>query len=169
MRWSTPEARSAARRSPVSFPSGHVAIAAGLALGAVLVASPRSRPYVAAAGALWLAVTAAAVQALYWHRPSDALGATLLACAAYAVATRLLPPTLPGAAPGAAAPDPLPRRRALPALALAPAAVGALLAGAREDALARPLVFAGAAFLCAVLLWATATRRTGRPAPPRQQ
>ncbi|MFJ1611171.1 phosphatase PAP2 family protein [Streptomyces sp. NPDC088249] len=164
MRWSTPEARSAARRSSVSFPSGHVAIAAGLALGAVLVASPRSRPYVAAAGALWLAVTAAAVQALYWHRPSDALGATLLACAAYAVATRLLPPTLPGAAP-----DPLPRRRALPALALAPAAVGALLAGAREDALARPLVFAGAAFLCAVLLWATATRRTGRPAPPRQQ
>ncbi|MFJ4571381.1 phosphatase PAP2 family protein [Streptomyces sp. NPDC088846] len=168
MRWSTPEARSAARRSSVSFPSGHVAIAAGLALGAVLVASPRSRPYVAAAGALWLAVTAA-VQALYWHRPSDALGATLLACAAYAVATRLLPPTLPGAAPGAAAPDPLPRRRALPTLALAPAAVGALLAGAREDALARPLVFAGAAFLCAVLLWATATRRTGRPAPPRQQ
>ncbi|MFF9511086.1 prepilin peptidase [Streptomyces sp. NPDC014724] len=123
----------------VSFPSGHVAIAAGLALGAVLVASPRTRPYIAAA-----------VQALYWHRPSDALGATLLACACHAVAARLLPP---------AARETVPRRRTLPAAALAPAAIGALLAGAREDALARPLVFAGAAFVCAVLLWATATQR----------
>ncbi|MCX4788199.1 phosphatase PAP2 family protein [Streptomyces sp. NBC_01221] len=147
-----------------SFPSGHVAIAAGLALGAVLVASPRARPYVAAAGALWLAVTAAAVQALYWHRPSDALGATLLACAAYTIATRLLPPAEPGVAP-TTAPAVTPRRRALPALALVPAAVGALMAGSRMDAVARPLVFAGAAFVCAVLLWATATERIGRPAP----
>ncbi|MEK8141995.1 phosphatase PAP2 family protein [Streptomyces sp. M10(2022)] len=73
------------------FPSGHVAIVAGLALGAVLVASPRIRPYVATAGMLWLAVTAAAVQTLYWHRPSDAIGATLLACACCHLAARLLP------------------------------------------------------------------------------
>ncbi|MFE6102122.1 phosphatase PAP2 family protein [Streptomyces laurentii] len=138
------------------FPSGHVAIAASLALGAVLVASPRVRPYVATAGALWLAVTGAAVQALYWHRPSDVLGATLLACAAYALATRLLPST------GADAPAPS-RPRALPALALV--AVGALLAGARDDALVRPLVFSGTAFICGLLLWATASARRKPPTP----
>ncbi|MFF8918378.1 phosphatase PAP2 family protein [Streptomyces sp. NPDC015032] len=151
-----------------SFPSGHVAIAAGLALGAVLIASPRTRPYVAAAGSLWLAVTAAAVQALYWHRPSDALGATLLACAAYALATQLLPPTVRDAVPSAT-PDVASRRRTLPAVALLPAAVGALLAGSREDALARPLVFAGAAFLCAVLIRILATQRSGRPVPRPQR
>ncbi|MFJ7491271.1 hypothetical protein ACIQZB_08430 [Streptomyces sp. NPDC097727] len=127
----------------------------------------RTRPYVAAADALWFAVTAA-VQALYWHRPSDALAATPLACACYAIATRLLPPTVPGAAPSAA-PGVAPRHRALPNPALAPAAVGALPAGAREDALARPLVFAGAAFLCAVLHRATATERIGRPTPLLQR
>ncbi|MFE2935586.1 phosphatase PAP2 family protein [Streptomyces sp. NPDC059278] len=130
------------------FPSGHVAIAAGLALGAVLVASPRVRPYLATAGALWLAVTGAAVQALYWHRPSDVLGATLLACAVYALATRLLPSI------GVDAPAPS-RPRALPALTLV--AVGALLAGARDDTLVRPLVFSGTAFICGLLLWAIAT------------
>ncbi|MCX5342036.1 hypothetical protein [Streptomyces atratus] len=57
---------------------------------------------------------------------------------------------MPGAAPGAA-PD------------------AALLAGAREDALARPLVFAGAAFLCAALLWATAAEPIGRPTPVLQR
>ncbi|MFG2226036.1 phosphatase PAP2 family protein [Streptomyces sp. NPDC048644] len=136
-----------------SFPSGHVAIAAGLVAGALLIASPRTRPYVAAAGALWLAVTAAAVQALYWHRPSDALGATLLACACYALATRLLP---------SVAPEARTRPRAWPALALAVA--GALSAGSRADAFARPLVFAVAAVACAALLWLTAM---GRPAPRR--
>ncbi|MFD9601043.1 hypothetical protein [Streptomyces sp. NPDC059970] len=57
---------------------------------------------------------------------------------------------MPGAAPNAA-PD------------------AALLAGAREDPLARPLVFAGASFLCAVLLWATAAEPIGRPTPPLQR
>ena len=40
-----------------------------------------------AVGAIWVAVVAAAVQAFYWHRPSDVLGATLLACACHATAT----------------------------------------------------------------------------------
>lgn len=75
-----------------SFPSGHVAVPAALALAAVLVASPRVRPYVTAAGMLWLTVTAAAVLATYHHRPSDVLGTTLLACACHLLATRLLPP-----------------------------------------------------------------------------
>ncbi|MFF1503552.1 phosphatase PAP2 family protein [Streptomyces sp. NPDC058316] len=149
----------------VSFPSGHVAIPAGLALAAALVASPRIRPYVIAACMLWLAVTAGAVQALYHHRPSDVLGATLLACACYSLAARLLPP--------ADAPDITRSPRALPTVALALSAAGALAAGARNDSVTQSLVFAAAAFLCAALFWFTAAegpvhiaRRT-RPAVRR--
>ncbi|MFD5464801.1 phosphatase PAP2 family protein [Kitasatospora sp. NPDC127059] len=136
----------------VSFPSGHAAVPVGLVLGAALVASPRLRPYVVAAGMLWLAVTAGAVQALYHHRPSDVLGATLLGCACHSLATRLLPRS-------AAAPEGTPGPRALPAVAFALSAVGALAAGAREDSVAGPLVFAAAAFLCALLVWYTAAVR----------
>ncbi|WP_078855613.1 phosphatase PAP2 family protein [Streptomyces sp. NRRL F-5065] len=147
-----------------SFPSGHVAIPAGLALGAVFVASPRVRPYLTTVGVLWLAVTAGAVQATYHHRPSDVLGSTLLACAWYSLAARLLPP--------AGAPGLVRRPAALPAVALALSAVGALLAGARDDSVTQSLVFAAAAFLCAALLWSTAAewpaRRT-RPAPPERR
>ncbi|KAB1139466.1 phosphatase PAP2 family protein [Streptomyces luteolifulvus] len=131
-----------------SLPSGHVAIAAGLALGAILVASPRIRPHVTAVGMLWLAVSAAAVQAIHHHRPSDVLGATLLACACYSLAERLLPP--------ATAPGITQRPRALPAIALVLPAAGALVAGARSDSATQSLVYAAAAFLCAVLLWYTA-------------
>ncbi|WP_335941112.1 phosphatase PAP2 family protein [Streptomyces sp. PTD5-9] len=140
-----------------SFPSGHVAIVAGLVCGAVLVCAPRPRPYVAAAGMVWLAVTAAAVQALYWHRPSDALGATLLACACHRLAVRLL--SARGSAPGAAsapgagsAPAAVRRPRALPAVAGVLVAAGALVAGSREDATLLPLVFSGAALVCVALL-----------------
>ncbi|MEW2489959.1 phosphatase PAP2 family protein [Streptomyces sp. NPDC048411] len=146
-----------------SFPSGHVAIPAGLALGATLVASPRIRPYATAAGMLWLAVSAGAVQATYHHRPSDVLGSTLLACACYSLAVRLLPP--------AAAPGVTRRPRALPAVALALSAAGALVAGARDDSVTQSLVFAAAAFLCAALFWFTTaegsahTARRTRPAP----
>ncbi len=135
-----------------SFPSGTTAITAGLALGAAVVVSPSARPYVAALGALWLAVTAGAVQALSWHRPSDVLGATLLACVCHATATALLPRGERGGTR---------RPRALPPLALAAAA--ALLASGREDSIARPLVFAGVAFTCAALVWITATGHSFRP------
>ena len=80
------------------FPSGHTAIPAALTLAAVLVVSPRIRPYVATAGVLWLACIAAASATMGGHRPSEVLGATLLACACYGLATWLLPPA---AAPGA--------------------------------------------------------------------
>ncbi|MDJ0463875.1 phosphatase PAP2 family protein [Streptomyces sp. H27-C3] len=139
-----------------SFPSGHVAITAALALGCALVAPGRSRPYVAAVGALWTAVIAGGVQSLYWHRPSDVLGATLLACACYGIAVRLLKPATRLEAS---------RPRALVPLALA--AVGALLAGSRDDALARPLVFATAAFACAVLIWATVFATSSTAHVPR--
>ncbi|MFI1887034.1 phosphatase PAP2 family protein [Streptomyces jumonjinensis] len=146
-----------------SFPSGHAAVPIALALGAALVVSPRVRPYVLAAGMLWLAVTAAAVQATYHHRPSDVLGSALLACACYSLAIRFLPP--------ADAPDLTRHPRALPAVALTLSAAGALVAGARTDSLTQSLVFAAAAFLCAALLWFTTaqgpahTARRTRPAP----
>ncbi|MEV7598971.1 phosphatase PAP2 family protein [Kitasatospora sp. NPDC089797] len=152
-----------------SFPSGHAAVPVALVLGAALVVSPRVRPHLVAAGMLWLAVTAGAVQALYHHRPSDVLGATLLGCACYGLAARLLPPS--GVAPGAVAPSGVaPGRtsgpRALRAVAFGLSAVGALAAGAREDALAGPLVFAAAAFLCALLAWWTAAREPVGSAGP---
>jgi len=143
----------------VSFPSGHVAIPAGLTLGAALIASPRLRPYVITVGMLWLAFTAAAVQATYQHRPSDVLGATLLACACYSLAARLLRPV--------AAPDATQRPRALPATALALSAAGGLAVGARSDSVAQSLVFAAAAFLCAALLWYTAAGGPVRTARTR--
>ncbi|WP_436739993.1 phosphatase PAP2 family protein [Streptomyces sp. BBFR102] len=136
-----------------SFPSGHVAVPAGLVLAAVLVASPRVRPYVTAAGMLWLAVTAGAVLATYHHRPSDVLGTTLLACACYCLATRLLPP--------AHAPVAAHHSRTRPAVALCLSAAGGLVAGARADSLTESLVFAAAAFLCAALFWFT----TAQPLP----
>lgn len=102
-------------------------------------------PYVAAAGTIWLAVTAAAVQTLYWHRPSDTVSATLLACAFYSLATQLLQYKQTSAGRGS-----------LPVLALA--AVAALAASSRTDAYGRPLVFAGVGVLCAGLLWFTACR-----------
>jgi membrane-associated phospholipid phosphatase len=135
-----------------SFPSGTVAIAAGVALGVAVVSSPRARPYVAAVGAIWVAVIAAAVQAFYWHRPSDVLGATLLACACHATATGLLTPLGP------------PPLRALPPLALAAAA--ALLASTREDTVVRPLAFAGTALACSTLFWITATGMRRREKQP---
>ncbi|RJQ72360.1 phosphatase PAP2 family protein [Pseudonocardiaceae bacterium YIM PH 21723] len=125
-----------------SFPSGHVAIAAALVLGAFLVAADRVRPYVVVVGAPWLAITAAGVQALCWHRPSDVLGATLLVCAVFSLGMTLLP-----------------ARRGIPVLpTLGLAVLGAVPAALREDWLTGPLVFAAAAWGCAVLLLVTARR-----------
>ncbi|WP_055531066.1 phosphatase PAP2 family protein [Streptomyces graminilatus] len=146
-----------------SFPSGHVGIAAALSLGLALVASPRVRPYALVSGMLWLAVTGGAVLATYHHRPSDVLGTTLLACACYSLAARSLPPA-------AHAPGDVRRPRALPAVALALAAVGALVAGARDDSVTQSLVYAATAFLCASLFWITTAdgpvyARRGQPRP----
>ncbi|MDX2550676.1 phosphatase PAP2 family protein [Streptomyces stelliscabiei] len=135
------------------FPSGHTAIPAALTLAAVLVVSPRIRPYVATAGVLWLACIAAATATMGGHRPSEVLGATLLACACYGLATWLLPPA---AAPGATLSP-----RALPAISLTLALAIALVSGARSDTLTRSLVSATTAFICAALVWYAAV---GRPA-----
>ncbi|MFE7069243.1 phosphatase PAP2 family protein [Streptomyces sp. NPDC057620] len=135
------------------FPSGHTAIPAALTLAAVLVVSPRIRPYVATAGVLWLACIAAASATMGGHRPSEVLGAALLACACYGLATWLLPPA---AAPGATRSS-----RALPVITLTPALAVALVSGARNDSLTRSLVSAATAFICAALVWYAAV---GRPA-----
>jgi membrane-associated phospholipid phosphatase len=135
------------------FPSGHTAIPAALTLAAVLVVSPRIRPYVATAGVLWLACIAAASATMGGHRPSEVLGATLLACACYGLATWLLPPA---AAPGATWSP-----RALPGITLTLALAVALVSGARNDTLTRSLTSAAAAFICAALVWYAAV---GRPA-----
>ncbi|MFF0739152.1 phosphatase PAP2 family protein [Streptomyces sp. NPDC004111] len=144
-----------------SFPSGHVAIAAALTLGLALVASERSRPYVVGAGGLWTAVTAGGVQSLYWHRPSDVLGATLLACACYGLAGRLLKVAT---VPEDTVPEATRVRVLLP---LGVAAVGAVLASSRDDALARPLVFAAAALVCAVLIHVTVLTPSAGARTPR--
>ncbi|MGW2620757.1 phosphatase PAP2 family protein [Streptomyces sp. NPDC001500] len=135
------------------FPSGHTAIPAALTLAAVLVVSPRIRPYVASAGVLWLACIAAASATMGGHRPSEVLGATLLACVFYGLATWLLPPV---AAPGATRSP-----RALPVITLTLALAIALVSGARNDTLTRSLVSAATAFTCAALVWYAAV---GRPA-----
>ncbi|MEV6417874.1 phosphatase PAP2 family protein [Kribbella sp. NPDC051718] len=129
-----------------SFPSGHVAIVAGLVLGAILVATPRARPYVAAVGTVWLALIGAAVVALLWHRPSDAIGATLIACFWYGIATRLLTKQQqPTATP-----------RTLIVLGLA--AIGAICGGARTDSYPRSFVFIATGLLCATIVWFTVAR-----------
>ncbi|MFF5365174.1 phosphatase PAP2 family protein [Streptomyces scabiei] len=138
------------------FPSGHTTIPAALTLAAVLVVSPRVRPYVATAGVLWLACIAAASATMGGHRPSEVLGATLLACAWYGLATWLLPP----AALNGATRSP----RALPAITLTLAMAIALVSGARDDTLTRSLTSAATAFICAALVWYAAAGRPARTA-----
>ncbi|MEU1115746.1 MULTISPECIES: phosphatase PAP2 family protein [unclassified Streptomyces] len=140
------------------FPSGHTVIPAALTLAAVLVVSPRIRPCVATAGVLWLACIAAATATMGGHRPSEVLGATLLACACYGLATWLLPPA---AAPGATRSP-----RTLHVTALASALIVAVVSGARPDTLTRSLVSAATAFLCAALVWYAAV---GWPAYPARR
>lgn len=141
-----------------SFPSGHLAVPAALTLGAALVMPARARRPVMAAGTVWVAFTAAAVLATYQHRPSDTLGAALLACAVFGITARLLPPAR---APRRGEPS---RSRLLPAITLALSVVAAIVGGARTDSVAESLVFAVTGLACAALVWFAAERGTGREA-----
>ncbi|MDW4917113.1 phosphatase PAP2 family protein [Streptomyces californicus] len=138
------------------FPSGHTAIPAALTLAAVLVASPRVRPYAVTAGVLWLACIAAYSATMGGHRPSEVLGAALLACACYRLATWLSP---------APAPDATRSPRALPAITLTLASAVALASAARNDTLTGSLVSAATAFICAALVWHAAVGRPAHNAP----
>ncbi|MFI1185146.1 phosphatase PAP2 family protein [Streptomyces californicus] len=138
------------------FPSGHTAIPAALTLAAVLVASPRIRPYAVTAGVLWLACIAAYSATMGGHRPSEVLGAALLACACYRLATWLSPAPAPTATR-----DP----RALPVIALTLASAVALASAARNDTLTGSLISAATAFISAALVWHAAIGRPAHDAP----
>lgn len=73
-----------------SFPSGHATASMALALCAILVASPRVRPYAAALGAVFAIAVSYSFLALGWHYPSDVLGGYLVAGAWTALAVAAL-------------------------------------------------------------------------------
>lgn len=64
-----------------SYPSGHVTLAASLALAALLVAPRRLRSLVALGGAAYVSVVGMSTMTAGWHRLADALGAILVALA----------------------------------------------------------------------------------------
>lgn len=146
-----PDLVQALENTEPSFPSGHAAVPAVLALGVSLVASARFRPYVIAVGLPWLAITAGAVQSTYQHRPSDVLGATLLACAVYTLAVRLLPPITPSSDTW--------RSPAWLTVVITLSVAAAVVGSARNDSLTESIAFATSSLLCVLLLWtATAPR-----------
>ena len=70
-----------------SFPSGHVAVASVLA-GALVVATRGAvRVLMAVVGVALVLGMGYATVVLQWHRPSDGVGAVLLACSSFAAAT----------------------------------------------------------------------------------
>ena len=64
-----------------SFPSGHVTLAASLALAALLVAPRRLRSLVALAGAAYVGIVGISTLTAGWHRLGDGIGAILVALA----------------------------------------------------------------------------------------
>jgi hypothetical protein len=58
-----------------SYPSGHATVGTSLALGLLMVASSRWRPWLAVAAGCFSATFSTGVLFAGWHRPSDALGA----------------------------------------------------------------------------------------------
>lgn len=62
-----------------SFPSGHTTIAASMSLAALTVSSTRWRRRLVGPLLAWTVLTGTATIAAGWHRPSDVLGALLMA------------------------------------------------------------------------------------------
>ena len=73
-----------------SYPSGHATIGMVLSLGLVMVAPRRQRWLAAVAAGLVACAFGTAVLASGWHRPSDSLGAALVALAWFAAVTAVL-------------------------------------------------------------------------------
>lgn len=65
--------------SDATWPSGHTTASMSLALGWILAAPGRLRPWVAAIGAAFSVAVAYSVVILGWHYPSDALAGFLIA------------------------------------------------------------------------------------------
>jgi membrane-associated phospholipid phosphatase len=76
--------------SDASWPSGHSTAAMTMALCALLVASPRWRPAVAAIGGLFALAVGFSLLTLAWHMPSDVIGGYLLAALWASAAVALL-------------------------------------------------------------------------------
>lgn len=87
-----------------SFPSGHVAVAVAVGLGAVLVVPYALRAIVTLGAALYVTVVTLAVGIAGWHRLSDVTGAAFTVLALGCVALFLL------ARAGRVSPLPMPRR-----------------------------------------------------------
>ena len=118
-----------------SWPSGHSTGAMSLALCAVLVASARWRPLVAALGAVFAVAVGYSTLVLVWHFPSDVLGGFLVAMIWTTLGIAAL------WAAGARLPERTGREAALrvgEALTPSALAVGAATACAGALALARP-------------------------------
>jgi PAP2 superfamily len=64
--------------APNSMPSGHMAVAASVAVAAVLVLPPRLSSVTAVVGTVYAALTGIATLSASWHRPSDAIAALLI-------------------------------------------------------------------------------------------
>lgn len=156
-----------------SFPSGHVTLAASLALAALLVAPRRLRSLVALGGAAYVGVVGISTLTAGWHRLADAVGAILVALAwsglvaAVVVATR---GSMPRRTWHAGSSRLATRILLVGALGLFGVAVGVLAyawvtragAGTLADGLEAPLAYAlavvilaaGALLASASLLWA---------------
>ncbi|MFN8121237.1 MAG: phosphatase PAP2 family protein [Thermoleophilia bacterium] len=80
--------------APGGFPSGHAAVAAGLAVATILALPPRLRPAGVAVTVPVVAAVCTGIMALGWHYPSDILAGVLLSIVAGAVvaASPLWPP-----------------------------------------------------------------------------
>ncbi len=73
-----------------SFPSGHVAVAVAVGVGAVLVVPYVLRPLVTLGAAVYASVIAQAVGIAGWHRLADVVGAALLVLAVASLALLIL-------------------------------------------------------------------------------
>lgn len=76
--------------APNSLPSGHMTVAASIAVAAVLVLPPRLTSLTAVLGSVYAALTGVATLSAGWHRPSDTLAALLVVGAWAAVAGTIL-------------------------------------------------------------------------------
>jgi PAP2 superfamily len=83
-----------------TFPSGHTAAAIASALALVVVSPPAWRGLAAVVAGSYAGFTAAAVQTVGWHRPSDAIGAAFLSFAAVTVVAAALARWRPSGAGG---------------------------------------------------------------------
>lgn len=96
-----------------SFPSGHATVFAVLAFGLITVLPPLIRVFISSILALALTIIGAQIFLNGWHRPSDILGAYMLALFCYGVCFALMPV----------------RRRSMPVAAAIPAFIFGLLTG----------------------------------------